>query len=297
MGDLIILCAAAEELDLDPKSFFWLIEKRSSLWAEHLGLDYLCYDASRSTTLRIAAQFDLVINSEQYFGLSQAAAIAARSRRGKLASFATNRASSFADVCVAYDPYASHEIVEFARLLSTALGMDRNLDDGLPHRTRREPPTAPPIVGIGGTLSPSRALSTDLWFNIIEQWRNGRCILLSGAGSDRPVMEQLAARLGSAARIFSGSFSELCTTMARSEEVLTMDSGFQHIASYYGIPSLTIFTSGRETKWAPLAAGSKIIRRSDLECQPCTLFGQVPPCPNNLACKELHYPEHVRSVR
>ena len=44
MGDLILLCVAAEELALDKSDFRWVIEKRSAPWARHLGLDHVCYD-------------------------------------------------------------------------------------------------------------------------------------------------------------------------------------------------------------------------------------------------------------
>ena len=42
MGDLILLCVAAENLGWDPRCFFWVIERRSSAWARHLGLDHVC---------------------------------------------------------------------------------------------------------------------------------------------------------------------------------------------------------------------------------------------------------------
>jgi ADP-heptose:LPS heptosyltransferase len=73
-----------------------------------------------------------------------------------------------------------------------------------------------------------------------------------------------------------------------------MDGGPVHIASYYGTPARTIFTSGREGKWAPLAEGSEIVRTRDLWCQPCTLFGQTPPTRNALACHRLDPVADVR---
>ena len=52
MGDLILLCVAAEDLGLDPRNFFWLIERRSRAWAQRRGLDYCCYDDGILSTCR-----------------------------------------------------------------------------------------------------------------------------------------------------------------------------------------------------------------------------------------------------
>src|SRR5262245_36864653 len=44
IGDLILLCVAIEHLGYEPNEFIWVIEKRSRVWADHLELDYYCYD-------------------------------------------------------------------------------------------------------------------------------------------------------------------------------------------------------------------------------------------------------------
>jgi ADP-heptose:LPS heptosyltransferase len=108
-----------------------------------------------------------------------------------------------------------------------------------------------------------------------------------------PFGRQLIERFENQAELFHGNFSQLCDRIASSEEVLTIDSGFLHIASYYGVPTTGIFTSGRERKWASLARDSSIVRRNDLACQPCTWFGQVPVCAHNFACKDLRMREHL----
>ncbi len=59
-----------------------------------------------------------------------------------------------------------------------------------------------------------------------------------------------------------------------------------HVASYFNVPSTVIFTSGQDYKWAPLTPGSLVLKRKDLSCQPCNRFGQVPPCPNGLICRD-----------
>lgn len=297
MGDLILLCVACEEMGCSPRDFFWLIERRSSAWAKHLGLDHLCYDEDLlGAHCRVAGRFPLVVNSEQLFGLSQSTALLARGRGGRLACFDTNRGAGWADVRVGYDPDQGHESVEFSKLLGAALRL-RAECFSLPRvRRRKAAPARAPIVGIGGLQSESRALSHEQWYEIIRNWSRGRDFFIASSENDVAFARELWARFGPSAKIFEGTFSSMCDYVAECEEVLTVDSGFVHIASYYGVPVTAVFTSGRDKKWGPLSAGSRIIRRTDLACQPCAWFGQVPPCPHQFRCKDVEYGRHTREL-
>src|SRR5437667_394871 len=147
MGDLILLCVAAEELGIDKRDFRWVIETRSAPWARHLGLDHVCYDeALLGTHWRAAGRYPLVINTEQRF-------------------------------------------------------------------------------------------------DITSRWSGGRPIYITAAPLDRPFARRLADRLGASAELFEGDFDAVCELVRRSSDVLTIDSGFLHIASYYGVPVTSIFTS------------------------------------------------------
>lgn len=287
MGDLIMLCVAAENLGRDPREFFWVIERRSSVWARHLGLDYLCYDEHPLVNpARIAGRFGLVINSEQLFGLSQAAAALACGRGAKLACFETNRAARWADVRVSYDPDSAHEAVMFQNLLAAALG--------LPERDCSEPAVRPrmaaavekPVVGVSGLQSESRRFSEAEWARFIEARTGGRPFWIASSETDRLVARRLAGRFPGRAEVFEGDFDDLCGLIQRAGEVLTVDGGFLHIASYYGVPVTGLFTSGRDRKWAALGQGSQALLREGLACRPCTRFGQTPPCRYHFACKE-----------
>jgi hypothetical protein len=294
MGDLILLCVAAEQLGVNPRAFFWMIERRSKIWAKHLGLDYICYDEGfLAQHWRIAGRFSRVVNSEQLFGLSQATALLARARGGILTCFETNRAASWADRRVAYDADRTHEAVAFQDLLAAGLDIPHKRATAPPRRVRKHAPSEKPIVGIGGLQSHTRAFSEEQWSDAIRSWIGGRAFWIASSETDRMFAQRLQMRFTGQAQVFSGSFDQLCNLIRRSVEVFTVDGGFLHIASYYGVPSVSIFTSGRDRKWSPLAPGSCVIRRSDLACQPCTWFGQAPSCPNGLACKELNYEEHL----
>ena len=294
MGDFICADIAMQELGLDARDFTWVIEMRSRPWARFRQLPHVCYDEKpREALSRIMGHYSLVINTEQRFGLAEAYAMACRAKRGRLASFTTNRGSLWSHVKVSYDWKDRHETVEFARLFAAALDLPEVTKPRLP-RTRLEPLSAPPLVLIAGQQSPSRRLTLDAWTALISKWHQKRPFHIAASPEDADLAGQLARRFDSLASPFSGSFDELCGQIARSEEIFTMDGGGVHIASFFGVSTLAIFTSGRDRKWHPLGEGSRILRRHDLACQPCTRFGQVPPCPYRYACLKLEDVEPVK---
>ncbi len=296
MGDLILLCIACEELGLPPQQLYWLIESRSAKWARHLGLRYLCYDGQPTACLALAAAFATVINTEQYFGLAQSAGILARAPGGKLVCFSTNRGSAWADMRVAYDPGGTHESIQFSRLLYAGLGLSSKPLASRPIRQRRVPATRPPVVGIAGLQSSARRFSLDEWFGFVRSWAGLRDFVVCPTAVDEPFARELCSRLGKRATLFQGEFPELCELISSAEDVFTVDGGFLHIASYYGVPATAVFTAQWDEKWAPLGNPSFVIRRRDLKCQPCARFAQVPPCRFDYRCRCVDYSTHTSQV-
>src|SRR5262249_1746783 len=159
-----------EQLGFQPSEFYWVIERRSRVWARHLDLPHVCYDESLAGVhWQLAGRFRTVINSEQYFGLSQATALFACGRGASLTSFETNRAQSCADQRVAYDPDRAHESAEFRRLIGEAMGSTHPASPS-PVRERTTAPTGKPIVGLGGLQAESRAFTDDQWSQFIRDW-------------------------------------------------------------------------------------------------------------------------------
>src|ERR1035441_10621953 len=63
-------------------------------WALFRGLPHWCYDENPLKTLpQVWNRYSLVINTEQFFGLTEAYALLSRSKGGRLVSFETNRGS------------------------------------------------------------------------------------------------------------------------------------------------------------------------------------------------------------
>jgi hypothetical protein len=280
MGDLVCLHLALERIGIDPAQVRFLIERRARPWAETMRLDFVCYDERPlATLLLLTARHAQVINSEQRFGLAQAYSLACRGRGGRLTAFSTTRGARFADQVVAYDPLDQHEVAAFMRLL---VGSD--VPCAAP--ARRAPSDGRLWVLLAGSAAPSRAFDADAWCRFITEAYAEAPFVLAGAPEDAALADQIASRLPQAARL-RGGFAEIVHGLARARHLLTVDGGMVHVASYLGIPVTALFTAGRDRKWAPLAAGSLVVARSDLPCRPCTLFGQVPPCPHALACRAL----------
>jgi hypothetical protein len=297
MGDLILLVLAAEEMGEKPLDWDWLIEKRSESWAKLLGLKYTCYDRSTiQVHWQIAGRYARVLNTEQRFGLSQATALLARGRGGVVAGFSTNLAASTFDVVVEYDASSTHETVAFSRLLAAASQNKKPLTCR-PARVRARAETQGKIVALGGLQAPSRALSADQWKSLINSWTEGASVCLVASPADEEFARSLAQKLTNVSAVVIGSdFQVLCNLLAQASDVLTVDGGSVHMAAYFGVPVTAIFTAGREQKWAPCSAGSRMIRTSGLACQPCTIFGQVPECPNSYACKSLDFRRDLKPI-
>ncbi len=283
MGDLIMAQLAGEILGLDVNEPTWLIEGRSAGWAQHLGLRHRTYDRGLpALAVDVAGRYRRVVNTEQRFGLSMAFARWATARSGTLTAFATNVCARQADRLVDYDWADAHELDEFGRLLADAHGKTWTRPV---HWERRRPSDGNWVVALGGTHSASRSLSPAQWVRFIRSLAEDRRVIVTAGPLEADLATDVLQELGSQGTRFTGSFAGVIDRIATAERLIAIDGGPVHIASYYGVPSDVLFTAGRSRKWAPLTPGSIVHRRIDLACQPCTVFGQVPPCPFGFACR------------
>lgn len=226
MGDLVCAVMALENLNLNPADYFWIVERRSASWASYLGLPCFSYDQEGAMALaRWSAAFENVINTEQYFGLSQGFALALKRPKGKLACFSTNRCSRYADLVVDYDWKDAHEVLEFERLFAAALNVPPSSEKSRsapPHRQRKKPSQGKAMVCLAGLQSPSRRLSLNLWHELIDRWSKSEAseILLACSPEDRPFATELVGLFKGKIALFGGAFHELCDQLAVAENLL-----------------------------------------------------------------------------
>jgi hypothetical protein len=283
MGDLVLNDLAAQRLGI-ADGLTWLIEQRSASWAKYRGLDYLTYDQDPLKAAKtVASKYPLVINTEQRFGLSMSAARWAVAKGGLLVGFQTNRGARIADGVVPYDWDKAHEVNEFSRILAATFGLP--FPEPITAIDRVKPSDGTITVALGGTHSESRALSPQDWVAWLRPMIGSDKVVLTAGPMERELADALLDLLNGQASLFEGKFNDLCEHIATSERILTIDGGLVHVASFFGVPCDVLFTAGRSAKWAPLGRGSRIHRRDDLSCQPCTVYGQVPACPFGYLCR------------
>lgn len=294
LGDLVVATAALENLGLRPSDFDWIIETRSAHWAEHLGLTYRCYD-DRSIVdgLRWTGSKTCCVNTEQRYGLAGAFGRLLLASAGEQWGFSTNRAASTFAHVIEYEPVGMHELHAFQRLLGRAFKRS-----GAPAvaRARVEPAHDHTVVALAGSGHPSREWNANDWVQFIQRFVSSGSITLTAAPKDRALGKDIAERLGDICELHTGEWDQLCSTVRSARRVLTVDGGMVHVASYYGVPVDAIFTSSSDAKWRPWSSNSRIIKRTDIPCQPCNRFGTVPPCPWNLRCKDSEHWEVLDST-
>lgn len=292
MGDLVCLDMALQSVpELDASRLTWYLDGRSVVWAGYRGFLFIRYDRRFLRTLLSGiGRYETVIVTEQRFGAAAAYGLLLGAGRARIHGFATQRMKSVLDDAVAYSPTDEHEVSAFSRLLRSAM----NVDDPLPLtdaqllRNRVEIATGDGVwVSIAGRGVPSRELSADEFAGIILGAAAGRAVTLTFQPADEPYARELAERIPGA-RLFKGTFAQLCDALARAPEVITIDGGMVHVCSFFGVPSRVLFSAGVVPKWRPLGRGSRVaLSPAQLPCRPCTRFGQVPPCPIGYACKSF----------
>lgn len=66
-----------------------------------------------------------------------------------------------------------------------------------------------------------------------------------------------------------GSLGSAVSLMSRAGMVLTMDSGFSHLASSLGVSHLSLFGSTNPDLYRPSSTNSQVMYQPGLPCQPC----------------------------
>ena len=95
-------------------------------------------------------------------------------------------------------------------------------------------------------------------------------IILIGNEDDRKVIDKIIKEAGGGVHNFCAetSIPELAALLKKCVLLVTNDSAPLHIASATNTPTLAIFGPTDSSKYAPLAGGSRVIKR-DLPCLPC----------------------------
>lgn len=124
---------------------------------------------------------------------------------------------------------------------------------------------------------------------LIERLGSSIRIALLGTPAElAPLKKAIGRRPNVEYRI--GPISEAVQVVAQARVVLTMDSGFSHVAAFLGVRHFALFGSTDPTAFPPVSDNSTILYRRALSCQPCNLH----VCPlKHVACMQQIVPSEV----
>jgi lipopolysaccharide heptosyltransferase II len=112
----------------------------------------------------------------------------------------------------------------------------------------------------------------------------GRRVLLVGAASELPLVEQVLGRMATLPVVLVGktSVAELVALLSRCSLFLGCDSGPLHVASALGVPSVSVYGPTDPAITGPLGARGRVLR-AGAGCSPC--YDPMNPS----ACRQSDY--------
>ena len=230
--------------------------------------------------------FDLVIDTEQWYGLS---ALVARMVKGRFKlGFGTNFRGRCFHRALDYSHY-EYEVEAFSRLLKP-LGIEPPCWwEMVPFRypSGKRISSGPLAAIFPGASHPSRRWGKERFLEV-ARFLVGKGWKVAVVGGPGEVEDgaYISSRLPPGKAFdYTGSTSLIKTAevLASCRFMVTADSGIMHLAWLLGVPTLSLFGPGIVEKWAPRGPQHLAVRL-DLSCSPCTRFGMVPPCPHDYYC-------------
>jgi heptosyltransferase-2 len=97
-------------------------------------------------------------------------------------------------------------------------------------------------------------------------------VVVLGTAGERPLGEAIAAGIQAPVRVLCGetTLPELVGVLARSEVLLTNDSGTMHVAAALGTRVVAVFGPTDWTETAPVGDRTALVR-AEAHCAPCML--------------------------
>jgi lipopolysaccharide heptosyltransferase II len=124
--------------------------------------------------------------------------------------------------------------------------------------------------------------------------RYGARIVLTGAPSEAPCAEDVAARMRHTCVMLAGrtTVGQLAAVLARSDLFLGADSGPAHLAAASGTPVVALFGPNDPVYFGPYGDAHRVVtRRQHFPCSPCAqdvcVFGRAESCMGSLGVDEV----------
>ncbi|HXX81575.1 MAG TPA: glycosyltransferase family 9 protein [Thermodesulfovibrionales bacterium] len=263
------------------------------------------YDKGLDLFRCLSNKYDVVIDTEQWHRLS--AVLTSLTKAPVRIGFDTNERHKLFTHRVSYSQ-DDYEVVSFFRLLEP---LGANPEPGCGN---------PPFINIRGEgFSPPSALTREdrlvaifpgasvrerKWggdqFGVVAKALSdiGYHVVLLGSSADKADAELIKKKAPSVTDLAGKTdLRQVATVLGMSSLLISADSGLLHVAYAVGIPTVSLFGSGIEKKWAPRGRKHIVINKH-LDCSPCTRFGYTPKCKRNVEClASIHVDEVIEAAR
>ena len=310
IGDLVLLFPAISALaEFFPGAEIDLLcEKRNAGIAKRTKSvkNIYLYDRGLDIFKCMRNEYDVVIDTEQWHRLSAVTAYltGAPIRIG----YATNERKKLFTHPLPYS-HDEYEVYSFFHLIEPLAGKTPSFDPDMPFL--ETPEGFPPglsflpqekrnklVAVFPGATVRERKWENSKFGRVAEELINkGYAVVILGSVADKRDAEAIRRRAGGCIDLTGKTtLEEAASVLKACKALLTSDSGLMHVAYAVGTPTVSLFGSGIEKKWAPRGKRHIAINKGP-GCSPCTRFGYTPRCPRNVEClSSIKVPEVVEGL-
>jgi ADP-heptose:LPS heptosyltransferase len=157
-----------------------------------------------------------------------------------------------------------------------------------------------PLIGI----QPSAGRAIKQWepakfaelVDLIARDGKGRTVVLTGAASDKKLLEEIRARCSTPPHLLLGvPLAPFAAVVERFDVFVTGDTGPMHLAHAVGTPNVAIFGPSDPVRYGPEPDGTPpqrhVVRRA-VFCSPCNMIRRPPR-----ECAELPAPDCISGIQ
>jgi len=262
------------------------------------------YDSLPGLAAALLGDYDLVVDTEQWYRLS--ALLARLSRARMLVGFATNERARLFTHPVPYS-LEQYEALSFFRLLEPLRIAAPAVVEApfltLPGTARRAaeellaPLSGEPFLTIfPGASVPEKQWGIGNFRALAERLAAGGIRPVIVGGEDTRAAGEEICRGGIALNLAGrASLAVTAALLGQGRVLVSGDSGLLHIAAGLGTPTVSLFGPSDPRKWSPQGA-QHVVFSCQADCAPCSRFGTIPPCDSGVRCMDAAPAEVAEAV-
>lgn len=309
IGDAVLLLPAIRALKqaFPDSGIDILCEKRNAdifRLSNNINTIYL-YDRGIDLFRALRKKYDIVIDTEQWHRLS--AVVAYLSGAPIRVGFDTNERRKLFTHRIPYS-HDDYEVYSFFHLMGPLIPEAPHFDKNKPFMEIPDNASTIPspeieekknlVAVFPGASVPERQWGGDRFGKVAKALTDkGYEIVILGSRSESRDAERIKEYAKNAVDMTGRTdLADVAALLKSCKLLVSADSGLLHIAYAAGTPTVSLFGSGIERKWAPPGRRHRVLNKR-LPCSPCTKFGYTPCCRRNVECMlSIDADEVIRSA-